>query len=46
MADLECFAGIDWGSETHQVCIVDRAGTVLGEGAFRHDGAGLAAMAD
>ena len=46
MAELEYFAGIDWGSDVHQVCIVDRAGTVLGERAFRHGGAGLAAMAD
>ena len=46
MAGLEYFAGIDGGSESHQVCIVDSAGTVLGERAFRHDGAGLAAMAD
>ncbi len=46
MAGLECFAGIDWGSETHQVCIVDGEGTVLGERAFRHGGAGLAEMAD
>ena len=41
MAELESFAGIDWGSESHQV-----TGTVLGEWAFRHDGAGLPAMAD
>ena len=23
MEDLEFFAGVDWGSETHRVCIVD-----------------------
>ena len=46
MEALEFFAGIDWGSETHQVCIVDSEGTVLGERAFRHGGAGLAEMAD
>ena len=46
MAEIEYFAGIDWGSETRQVCIVDGEGTVLGESAFRHDGAGLAAMED
>ncbi len=46
MADLEYFAGIDWGSEVHQVCIVDSEGRVLGERAFRHGGAGLAEMAD
>ena len=46
MEELEYFAGIDWGSETHQACIVDSEGTVLGERAFRHGGAGLAELAD
>ena len=46
MEELEYFAGIDWGSESHQVCVIDSEGTVLGERAFRHDGAGLAEMAD
>src|SRR5918998_566405 len=40
------FAGVDWGSEKHQVCLRDVAGTVVGERAFAHDGAGLAAMCD
>ena len=46
MEDFEFYAGIDWGSETHQVCILDSAGALLGERAFRHGGAGLAEMAD
>ncbi len=29
--DFECFAGIDWATEAHQVCLVDRAGVILGE---------------
>src|SRR5919112_5329465 len=40
------FAGVDWGSDKHQVCLRDVAGTVVGERAFAHDGAGLAAMCD
>lgn len=40
------FAGVDWGSESHQVCVVDAAGKVVGERAFPHGGAGLAALAD
>ena len=40
------FAGVDWGSEKHQVCLLDEAGAVVGERAFRHDGAGLAALCD
>lgn len=45
MEDLEFFAGIDWGSENHQVCIVDREATILGERPLRLGGAGLAEMA-
>jgi hypothetical protein len=40
------FAGVDWGSETHHVCLVDTAGAVVGERAFAHGGAGLAALCD
>lgn len=40
------FAGVDWGSEQHQVCILDGAGRVKGERAFSHDGAGLVALCD
>src|SRR3954454_4161880 len=40
------FAGVDWGSEKHQVCLLDAAGTVVGERAFAHDGAGLMALCD
>lgn len=40
------FAGVDWGSETHHACVLDRDGNVRGERAFPHSGKGLAAMAD
>ena len=40
------FAGVDWGSEKHQVCLLDAGGTVVGERAFAHGGAGLAALCD
>src|SRR3982751_3393977 len=40
------FAGVDWGSERHQVCLLDAAGQVVGERAFRHGGAGLTALCD
>src|SRR3954463_10455778 len=48
MADkkFRWFAGIDWGSAKHQVCLLDGAGTVVGERAFAHGGAGLAALCD
>src|ERR687884_1987158 len=40
------FAGIDWGSEKHQVCLLDAAGKLVGERDFRHSGAGLPALCD
>src|SRR3712207_9236820 len=40
------FAGVDWGSGKHQVCLLDAAGTVVGERAFAHGGAGLVALCD
>jgi transposase len=39
------FAGVDWASEVHHVCLVDASGTVIGHRGFRHSGAGLAEMA-
>ena len=30
------FVGVDWGSEKHQVCILDQQGTVVGERSFPH----------
>ena len=46
MADetFRWFAGVDWGSAKHQVCLLDGAGKVVGERAFAHGGAGLAAL--
>ena len=43
---IRWFAGIDWGSATHQACLLDEAGTVVGERAFAHGGAGLAALCE
>src|SRR3954453_14325498 len=43
---IRWFAGIDWGSAKHQACLLDGAGTVVGERAFAHGGAGLAALCD
>ena len=40
------FVGVDWGSEKHQVCILDQQGTIVGERHFRHGGAGLAELGD
>jgi hypothetical protein len=43
---LAWFAGVDWGSEKHQACILDSRGTTLGERQFPHSGAGLAELGD
>ena len=43
---LAWFAGVDWGSQKHQACVLDAVGKVLGERAFEHGGQGLAEMAD
>jgi transposase len=42
--EIEWFAGIDWASQTHQACLVDAGGKILGERAFDHDGTGLAEL--
>jgi len=41
-----CFAGVDWGSERHQACVVDAPGKIAGEHEFPHSGAGLAELGD
>lgn len=45
MAALNWYVGVDWGGNSHQVCVLDEAGTVRGQRAFAHSGEGLAAMA-
>jgi transposase len=40
------FAGVDWGSERHQACVVDAQGNIVGEREFAHSGAGLAELGD
>jgi transposase len=39
------FVGIDWGSEHHRVCVLDRDRQVVGERVVDHDGASLAQLA-
>ena len=41
-----CFAGVDWATETHHVCVVSDGGAKREERTFRHGGAGLAEMAE
>src|SRR5919201_1816163 len=41
----EWFVGSDWGSQQHQVCVLDRDRRLVGERAVDHDGASLAQLA-
>jgi hypothetical protein len=45
--DVRFFAGIDWATETHQVCLIEaEGGKIIGERAFAHGGEGLAELCD
>lgn len=39
-----CFAGLDWASQTHAVCVIDERGSVLEHFEVSHDAAGLAEL--
>lgn len=43
--DYQWFVGIDWGSETHQVCVLDPTRRCIGEREVKHDGVSLAQFA-
>ena len=43
---IEWFAGVDWGSERHQACLVDAHGTVIGERDYPHSAVGLAELGE
>jgi len=44
MKDLQFFAGIDWGYEQHQACLIDSSGNKVAEHKFNH-GDGLNQLA-
>jgi len=44
--DFQYFAGIDWGSEKHRVCLMNAAGNVLAERWVEHSGDSLAELVD
>jgi transposase len=45
MESFTIFAGVDWGSQTHQLCALDGTRNVLLEKAVAHSGVGLAELA-
>lgn len=42
----ECFAGVDWASEEHAICVVDADGRILEGRRCRHDERGITALCD
>jgi len=42
--DFQLFAGIDWGSEKHRVCLMNREGEIVAERWVEHSGASLAEL--
>lgn len=42
--DFGGYAGIDWASETHRVCVLDDRGRIMGERDVAHDGSSLVQM--
>jgi transposase len=44
--DFHFFAGIDWGSERHRVCLVDQQGHPVAERWIDHSGSSLAELVD
>jgi transposase len=45
-SDLQYFAGIDWGSEKHRVCLMDGDGRIIDERWVEHSGSSLAELVD
>jgi len=41
---MNYFAGVDWGSSSHAVCVVDQAGRIVVRTEVRHDATGLATL--
>jgi transposase len=44
--DYELYVGIDWATQTHQVCLLDPGGRLLDERRVPHTGPALAELAD
>ncbi|HET9958819.1 MAG TPA: IS110 family transposase [Polyangiaceae bacterium] len=46
MAEAKLFVGIDWGSETHQVCVINAQREKLLEYGIEHSGSALTGLAE
>ena len=38
------FAGVDWASEEHAVCVIDESGRIVEGRRYRHDEPGIRAL--
>ena len=45
MESLDYFVGVDWGSQAHQLYLVDQVGSICAQSSFEHSGCGLSHMA-
>jgi len=46
MDDIRWFAGVDWASEKHRVCLLNASGQAVGERDVDHTGAGLSELCE
>ena len=46
MEEFRVFVGIDWGSESHEICAVDQRGSKLLTHSVAHDGEAIAGLVD
>lgn len=44
MEEWKLYVGVDWATEKHDVCLVDRAGEILKEKIFENSGEGIEAL--
>src|SRR5712675_1956359 len=44
--EVEWFVGIDWASQSHQVCLIGARGECLGERSVAHGGPGIEELCD
>lgn len=44
MPDYDFFVGIDWGTQAHEVCVLDAAGRVIAVTSVAHSGPGVAQL--
>jgi hypothetical protein len=42
--DYELYVGVDWATQTHQICVLGPGGERVDERSVPHTGAGLAAL--